>query len=353
MKGAMLNGTKLDQANLHGADLTAATFLFAELRNAKLHNTNLYNADFEMAQLEGADFSTAQNLTQEQINQAFGDKDTKLPPGLKQPLGWLEQNPDEGPPFTALSEESSKTVDLNLLIPLSLEWTGENRIVVGPARVPPPPNGLSREVRDELINTLARRAEEIAQTLPKNADLRITQKFAKYSTECHMGGKRASIIYLDDLASVIGRAKSEDPDQYGTISLLEIDQFLTQHKRLTSHYPNLGLLQQADRNVTDIPAPPIEGIVDALTEYPASEVIDESVANAASEIVIPEGQETTHGSEPMPNRQKSEFIAFFGKLLELLSNAPKVDKITSAVLSILNKLSKVWDYVQEHISKLI
>jgi uncharacterized protein YjbI with pentapeptide repeats len=65
LKGAILEGTNLQGAILKGAML-------------------------EDAKLQGADLRGAQDLTQEQIEQAEGDENTKLPENLRTPKSWSE-----------------------------------------------------------------------------------------------------------------------------------------------------------------------------------------------------------------------------------------------------------------------
>jgi uncharacterized protein YjbI with pentapeptide repeats len=55
---------------------------------ADLAFANLYDADLEGAHLEQADLSGAFNLTQQQIDSAHGNQDTKLPPDLHIPESW-------------------------------------------------------------------------------------------------------------------------------------------------------------------------------------------------------------------------------------------------------------------------
>ncbi len=79
--GAELPCTNLMHANLTaakltGANLFGAVLLDAKLSNADLLNANLINVDFRKADLRGA------NVLQEQLNNACGDENTKLPPRL-------------------------------------------------------------------------------------------------------------------------------------------------------------------------------------------------------------------------------------------------------------------------------
>ena len=57
--------------------LSNANLWWANLRDANLRDANLSGAN-----LSGANLSGAKNLTQEQLDEAFGDENTILPEGL-------------------------------------------------------------------------------------------------------------------------------------------------------------------------------------------------------------------------------------------------------------------------------
>jgi Pentapeptide repeats (8 copies) len=46
------------------------------------------DVDFSGANLSGANLSTTRDLTQDQLEEAYGDKNTTLPPDLKPPAHW-------------------------------------------------------------------------------------------------------------------------------------------------------------------------------------------------------------------------------------------------------------------------
>ena len=72
MAFADLSSASLRKTDLTGADLTGANFAHSDLSGAKL----------VLANLSGADFSTANGLTQAQLDHACGDAATHLPTGL-------------------------------------------------------------------------------------------------------------------------------------------------------------------------------------------------------------------------------------------------------------------------------
>ncbi len=81
---AMLTAARLPNANLFNADLSSAQLGGADLSGASFLGTDLKNTDLSGVVLYGANLSGAKNLTQEQVNDiVYGDKDTKLPKGLK------------------------------------------------------------------------------------------------------------------------------------------------------------------------------------------------------------------------------------------------------------------------------
>jgi uncharacterized protein YjbI with pentapeptide repeats len=59
----------------------------AELREADLSGADLSGADLSGADLSGADLSTA-SLTQEELEPATGDENTRLPADLNPPAHW-------------------------------------------------------------------------------------------------------------------------------------------------------------------------------------------------------------------------------------------------------------------------
>jgi len=65
------------------ADFSGANFIGADLENS-----DLTSATFDDADLTKADLSLAKNLTQEQINSAMGNEETKLPGGVEMPASW-------------------------------------------------------------------------------------------------------------------------------------------------------------------------------------------------------------------------------------------------------------------------
>ncbi len=78
LQGANLQGAHLSRAKLQGAHLS-----FANLQKADLGYANLQGAHLRGANLRGADLREAKGLTQEQLDRACGDAETKLPDSLK------------------------------------------------------------------------------------------------------------------------------------------------------------------------------------------------------------------------------------------------------------------------------
>lgn len=83
---AALTETLLAGANLTGANLAVANLRGAVLIHANLTKTVLDGADLHGADLSGAGLSEAVNLSQDQVNSAKVDSDTKLSPPLVNPI---------------------------------------------------------------------------------------------------------------------------------------------------------------------------------------------------------------------------------------------------------------------------
>src|ERR671920_736807 len=78
-----LLGANLKGAHLHGANLKGV-----DLRGVDLREANLKEANLQKALLEKANLQEATALTQEQLEHASGDENTKMPEGLKVPKSW-------------------------------------------------------------------------------------------------------------------------------------------------------------------------------------------------------------------------------------------------------------------------
>jgi hypothetical protein len=100
LEGAFLVGTHLEGATLGAAHLEGAYFSEAHLEGADLAAAHLEGADLAAAHLEGADLATAKGLTQDQITQASGDRETLLPQGLTRPERWTQRGAGVGRTIT-------------------------------------------------------------------------------------------------------------------------------------------------------------------------------------------------------------------------------------------------------------
>lgn len=95
LRKADLTDADLTEANLQRAFLKEADLSEADLRGADLRGAKLQGAKLQGADLRGADLRGALNLTQAQIEEALGDKYTKLPEGLQRPAEWSKGSADQ------------------------------------------------------------------------------------------------------------------------------------------------------------------------------------------------------------------------------------------------------------------
>lgn len=107
MRGVSMRGVTALRADLHNADFRGALLQDCDLGRTDLHGADLRGTALSGAKLEhvdlrevnvcGVDLSKASGLRQEQIDQAFGDIETLLPPGFARPSRWsaIITNPDK------------------------------------------------------------------------------------------------------------------------------------------------------------------------------------------------------------------------------------------------------------------
>ena len=96
LQQACLEEADLRQTNIIRANLQKAKFREAKLRRALLEGANLQQAYLEEADLRGTDLRRAKGLTSQQLVEAKGDEDTKLPPGVERPEHWPAEREDAG-----------------------------------------------------------------------------------------------------------------------------------------------------------------------------------------------------------------------------------------------------------------
>ncbi len=93
-KGSAVPGTPMSSSELPSCDFSGAILKRASLGGCDLWAANFESADLGLADLRGANLELASNLTQEQIEKAYGShghervKDTKLPEYLEVPKAW-------------------------------------------------------------------------------------------------------------------------------------------------------------------------------------------------------------------------------------------------------------------------
>ena len=82
---------KLKDKNLERYNLSGANLQQADLQGALLPGANLPGANLQGANLQGADLTETENLTQDQVDTACCDENTKLPGHLTKPLACSTQ----------------------------------------------------------------------------------------------------------------------------------------------------------------------------------------------------------------------------------------------------------------------
>jgi len=90
-----LSGAVLRKANLSRAVLRGVNLSGADLSGANLSGAALGLADLSGANLSGTVLSGAEDLTQEQLEEANGDESTRLPSDLKPPSHWIGKTAEQ------------------------------------------------------------------------------------------------------------------------------------------------------------------------------------------------------------------------------------------------------------------
>lgn len=98
LSDSQFHGCVFENSDLRGANMVNAKFPGSYFRGARLERADMRAATFDGADMQGtsfaeanvrgADFGGAKNLTAEQLSEAEGDGETKLPPGVARPKKW-------------------------------------------------------------------------------------------------------------------------------------------------------------------------------------------------------------------------------------------------------------------------
>jgi hypothetical protein len=95
LQGAVLVEANLRRVFLQGSNLQGADLKYANLMEALLHQAVLQRAFLQGSNLQGALLHEAVDLTQAQIEDAVGDKDTRLPERLHPPAMWSKDTEEQ------------------------------------------------------------------------------------------------------------------------------------------------------------------------------------------------------------------------------------------------------------------
>ena len=86
------SGSDLKYSRFYNYNLQDADFSKADLKYCDFSNADVKGAIFKGARLHGSDMRWAKNLKQEQIDQAYGDRFTKVPEGMEKVELCLEKD---------------------------------------------------------------------------------------------------------------------------------------------------------------------------------------------------------------------------------------------------------------------
>ena len=134
-------------------------------------------------------------------------------------------------------------------------------------------------LRPSLADALASLGRDIARDLPANADRRLVAQFQTYAEEASKGEGGLNVIRLDGIYRILQELARRDEEAFPDIAAIGIEAFLHDHRVLRGLYPEWQAFQRLSRQ-SDLPAIPdevMEGVIEAVSQDPAPEVIDPEV----------------------------------------------------------------------------
>jgi uncharacterized protein YjbI with pentapeptide repeats len=92
LQGADLRGAQIQEANLSWTEMQGALLTGSEEEPSSLQSTSFKGSDTSLLAIKHVNFSGAKDISQQQINQMFGDTTVIIPDGLHRPCHWAKQD---------------------------------------------------------------------------------------------------------------------------------------------------------------------------------------------------------------------------------------------------------------------
>ncbi len=356
----ILGVSHLGGGDVLGGSVNGANFRLANLRKTKFRGSDLNGVDLQWANITRADLSESLHLTQQQIDVAYGNWLTLLPPGLIYPDRW-EKEPvsnselksrDDVRDFSEYffkpfpdpeNQPGPKSPLPDIPSPVPMAWNAEGKIAVVAPKERPPARGLSPATRDLLAQALTDAAADLAKHIRSgNSDQNIANRLDAYARECAKGGAQLNVLRLDAIVRTLRNLAARDEDAFSYIDAAEFAVFTRNHDALTRFYPDFEDYQRALADATEILSLPDLDLAKLLREPPGPEVFDASVPDAIDDILLQSGVPGT----PVSRGDKSWRYAFLGVIIalkKLFDDAPQNLIKVVAVQQIYHQLTPVFE----------
>ncbi|MEQ1887816.1 MAG: pentapeptide repeat-containing protein [Alphaproteobacteria bacterium] len=364
----ILGISRLGGGDVLGGSVNGANLRLANLRKTKFKGSDLNGVDLQWANITRADLSESLHLTQQQIDVAYGNWLTLLPPGLIYPDRW-EKEPVSNSglksrddvrdwseyffkPFPEPEDRPSpKSSILDIPSPISMAWNAEGKIAVIAPQERPPAHGLGTGTRDLLAQALIAMATDLANHIRDgNSDQNIAKRLDAYARECAKGGAQLNILQLDAIVRTVSGLVRRDTDALSVIDSEEFSVFTHDHDALTRFYPDFEDYKRALASAPNISAPPSIDLAKLLRELPGSQVFDASVPDAIDDVLpqggaplAPKGLDTQETKE-----RKFALIGIVKTIWKALTEIPvKIVNAYNAIDLLIVRLQPFFDWLMK------
>lgn len=311
-----LKGVNFEKSNLESLNLDNANLSNANLKDVNFFRASLRNVNLTDATLNGADFTSSRYLSQEVIETAYGDQNTKLIGRLRYPNHW---NKDASP----------VTIYPRPQIPAPVHFhETEDKVDVSPPSQPA--KEYDPRYKNSVFESFKSLTQDFAQDIQHcNISYQIRSRTEKFASAIEIELEQLEIILISNKFRSLLRLLKSEFDSLSAPLQFDLAQLENNFSVLEDMFPEARLYKKNSKS-THIPEGGIPSELQKIVESAlASEEAQELLTSNAKER-MKELEEEASSNDPDTIKDRAMgIITSFTNLMRVLENM--IDKANNGV----------------------